>query len=341
MCARNIHGGKTSPYLPLTELRLEDIQLIFPVDFVRQLKKIYLCGNYGDPASGQDTLEVLQYFRSAHPQINLGIHTNGGVRPASWWSQLAEVVSYCRFGIDGLSDTNHLYRRGVSWDRLQANVKAFIAAGGRAEWDFLLFKHNEHQLEEARNLAQNMGFKDFQVKNTSRFFNKRSTQTQKEYEVQDAQGQNVYNLEPTTLGAYQNAALENDYKKVALEFGSVDAYWDQASIECRIAKEKSLYVSAEGLVFPCCWTAGQLYMPHAEQNESNNQMWRMIQALPLGKDSLSALRLPIQEIIEGSFFQRDLPESWNKSRIAEGKPQVCARTCGAYVKPFESQFIKT
>ena len=47
------------------------------------------------------------------------------------------------FAIDGLQDTLGTYRRNVSFDKVIANASAFIAAGGRAEWDFLVFEHNE------------------------------------------------------------------------------------------------------------------------------------------------------------------------------------------------------
>ncbi len=340
MCARNIHGGKTSPYLPLTDLRLEQIKQIFPVAFIRQLNKIYLCGNYGDPAAGPETLEILSYFREVHPQITLGVHTNGGVRSSEWWGQLAKVVSYCRFGIDGLEDTNHLYRRNVNWERLQQNIKAFVAAGGRAEWDFLLFEHNEHQIDRARDLAKTWGFQDFQVKNTSRFFDKKTTTTLMDYQVRDVDGQNIYKLRPTRLSHYQNKALEKGYREVVAEYGSVMDYWNKTEIQCRVAVEKSIYISAEGLVFPCCWTAGQLYSATTPMSAANNEVWKQIESLSEGKESLSALRYSIESILRGAYFQKTLPESWNAPSLKEGKLQVCAKTCGQTVKPFESQFIK-
>ena len=34
------------------------------------------------------------------------------------------------WGIDGLEDTTHLYRRNVKWDKLQENFRAYI----RAQW---------------------------------------------------------------------------------------------------------------------------------------------------------------------------------------------------------------
>ena len=40
-------------------------------------------------------------------------------------------------------------------------MRAFINAGGRARWDFLIFAHNEHQVDEAEALATKWGFKSF------------------------------------------------------------------------------------------------------------------------------------------------------------------------------------
>ena len=32
------------------------------------------------------------------------------------------------FSVDGLRDTNHLYRQGVNWDNVERNMQAFINA---------------------------------------------------------------------------------------------------------------------------------------------------------------------------------------------------------------------
>lgn len=45
-----------------------------------------------------------------------------------------------------------------------ANAQAFIDAGGYADWDYLIFKHNEHQIDEAIALSKKMGFGNFYPK---------------------------------------------------------------------------------------------------------------------------------------------------------------------------------
>ena len=67
------------------------------------------------------------------------------------------------FGIDGLEDTNHLYRKNVKWDVLQRNFRAYISAGGVADWQFIPFSWNKHQIEDTRDFAFKEGFRDFKV----------------------------------------------------------------------------------------------------------------------------------------------------------------------------------
>ena len=41
-------------------------------------------------------------------------------------AQYSEV----NFSVDGLEDTNHLYRQGVKWEKVEDNMVAFCDAGG-------------------------------------------------------------------------------------------------------------------------------------------------------------------------------------------------------------------
>jgi MoaA/NifB/PqqE/SkfB family radical SAM enzyme len=141
MCDRNHNGGEVNRHIrgAEQELSLEDIMVIFPPDFIKQLKTMYMCGNLGDPISARDTLEVFRYFRECNPNIWLSMNTNAGARDAEWWADVAKAIGKMGcviFSVDGLENTNHLYRQNVRWEFVERNMKAFINAGGRARWDY-------------------------------------------------------------------------------------------------------------------------------------------------------------------------------------------------------------
>lgn len=39
-----------------------------------------------------------------------------------------------------------------------------MAQDGKAQWDFIVFKYNENQVEVAKKISEELGFKSFQVK---------------------------------------------------------------------------------------------------------------------------------------------------------------------------------
>ena len=45
----------------------------------------------------------------------------------------------------------------MQWDKVERNMRAFIAAGGRARWDYLIFEHSECDVERAEQLAKEVG----------------------------------------------------------------------------------------------------------------------------------------------------------------------------------------
>jgi hypothetical protein len=114
----------------------------------------------------------------------------------------------------------------------------------------------------------------------------------------------------------------------------MEKYWDTVPIKCKVAEEKSIYVTAEGYLQPCCWTAGQMYVWYWK--EQGSQIWQAINEA--GLDSLDLKKHGIKDVVEGKFMQEIIPNSWNKSSCAEGKLAVCAKTCGTKYDAFSEQF---
>lgn len=188
-------------------------------DVIRGLDKMFMCGDYGDPAAGRHTLEIYRLFRQLNQDISLGMNSNGGLRNTKWWRELASILNrqqdYAIFSIDGLEDTNHVYRVNVIWQKVIENAEAFIQAGGNAHWDMLVFEHNEHQVDKCEQLAKDMGFKWFRAKVTRR------------HDVRP-----VEFLRPPK--------------------GWRDPKVTAGPILCQALEEDSRYMSATGLMYPCC-----------------------------------------------------------------------------------------
>jgi len=193
------------------------IMQVFDADQIAQLDKMFMCGNYGDPAAGKYTLNIYREFRKLNKRIVLGMNTNGGIQNTVWWFELGRIFNqsqdYVVFSIDGLEDTNAVYRKGVTWSRVMQNARSYIEAGGSAHWDMLVYRHNQHQVDQCEQLARDMGFKWFRAKVSKRGFTDR---------LQAPIGWQRPNVQGPT-------------------------------INCHALNEKSLYIDAQGRISPCCW----------------------------------------------------------------------------------------
>lgn len=341
-CIRNYHGGRERIFLQDAELTLADIKQIFPESFLRKLELIYINGNYGDGGVARDFLEIVQYFRAAAPNIYLVFITNGSMRTPDWWKKVAGSVHEVFWGIDGLEDTNHIYRRNTNFHRIVENAKAYNDAGGKSHWIYNVFKHNEHQVAQAEALAKELGFFDFQVRKSNRF--EQEGYLVDHYPVFNRDDSFAYYLEPPTNPEYINPAyqflppstrkytvaelIENERegfeKPQERERSAVyAAEFQNIEVDCKSKNEKEIFVTAGGYVYPCCWLGA--YMPKSVQGIL--QVDELLTKIPGGRESLNARNRPIEAIIEDLFFTR-VEESWSKKDPDDGLLVSCARTCG-------------
>lgn len=324
MCLRNFHGGGKNNLLELYDWSLEDFKKRIPKDLLLQLHGFYFCGNLGDPIINDSLISMIEYAVSVNEKLSIRVHTNGGARNEVWWKKLANTLPdnhLVTFSIDGLEDTHSLYRIGTKFSTVLSNAKVFIENNGKAEWCFIKFKHNEHQVEQARNLARQNGFVSFTVKNTSRFIR------DSKFRVLDKSGKVEYYLEPPTdmINPIVSQDIIDNYKAIV----------ESADIACPIKKEKQLYIDCRGNLYPCCWIASlpwtELRIDSPANNvkaEMKNQYKDMIEHFG-GESFLNLDTNNLRDILNSEKWRSLEKFLWHENKFI-----MCARTCSTTEKKF-------
>jgi len=275
-CARTDFKNKKAIHsLPLESMSLDTLDNI--LHQFSNITALHVCGNYGDIMTYPLMEEALDIINN-HNIPETRLYSNGSGRNTTWWKYIGtHLKGTLTFSIDGLADTNHIYRVNSRWGKVMSSAEAFINAGGKAIWEMLAFRHNEHQIDKCKQLSEEMGFESFRVKRPSRFT------------VYDTQG----NVEPAIQKEYQHK--------------NKDVVGQQQKIICKYKQQRWIYVSFEGDLFPCCWMGGQKY----KMNQDNNEIYQLFKKY--GKDFLSLKRYTAQEIFEHPWFKNELEKSWNTS----------------------------
>jgi sulfatase maturation enzyme AslB (radical SAM superfamily) len=200
-------------------------------DQLPNLKTVQMCGTYGDPIAAANLDQFLDIC--IDKSIDIVIHTNGSLKTAAWWERLGirfkDLNCSVIFGIDGLEGIHELHRQGTNFKKIIENATAFINAGGKAEWKFLLFEHNKHQVKDCLRLSRQLGFKRFFTRNSIRI---------------NDDAKNYLTGEPYVI------------KRVE-EFKTIESEDDNDKIvdvkDCMHLNIPSAYLNANGLLTTCCY----------------------------------------------------------------------------------------
>jgi hypothetical protein len=313
-CART-HGSqnndKLNPYMPLGEdLTLDDYKMILD-PFEENKLTIYHCGNFGDALASPTFDETMDYCIQKNVK-QFKIATNASLRTPDWWHDLAKRTNgriRVNFSIDGLEDTNHLYRIGSNWDKIMKNAEAYIKGGGIARWYFIEFKHNYHQIEQARELASKMGFDQFVVKYTSRFAETKTTavSTKKGHVVEDT----------------ANNQNQKDMQSIQQQYSSFEEYISKTPITCKYKHQRTVFIDMVARLWPCTWLGAPLYFqPDNVQTKSFQKF------IDMYGDDFNDMRKHGWKTLEHEFFTKYLDKSWNAQDNDFQRIYTCGRTCG-------------
>lgn len=237
LCPRNLYGYKVEGVYP--EVHLSGSKFRECLENFPDREFVYFNGNLGDPMMNPDIMSLTDLTG-----CRTSITTNGSIGSKETWLKLAENNVEVVFSVDGLENTNHLYRQDVSWGKVMERMKWFIGAGGKATWKFVIFKHNFHQKSQARALSEELGFMDFIVEDHGRNYGPALDRDGNiTHWILPADG----SMSPTP---YDVRAGVERYKSTHYNFKLEKRKYN---ISCEHLRDRSVYIDARGRVSPCCY----------------------------------------------------------------------------------------
>ena len=88
------------------------------------------------------------------------------------------------FGIDGLPKDSHIHRINQDGEKLWKVAKKAAEAGLKVTWQYIVFRYNENDIDEAKSMAHDHGMR-FELNSSSRWNgpNDPLRPTKKEYRI--------------------------------------------------------------------------------------------------------------------------------------------------------------
>jgi MoaA/NifB/PqqE/SkfB family radical SAM enzyme len=285
MCARtNVNDiSKTTELVKNVEITFDGFKSI--VDTIK-FKKYIFCGNYGDPLSAKDFLKIVEYVSDKNTEIF--IHTNASLKTPSYFKKLGNILSVnpnnnVFFALDGLEDTHSIYRQNTNFNKIIENAKSYITnTKAKSTWEYLVFKHNEHQIDIAKQKAKELRFTNFNYRYSNRF---------------PLSGKiNFYNK--GKLNTIEKAEFNTKFE-------------NYNEIRCKAIQRQEIYLSAEGYLWPCCWTASRY--------KSDKDLSDIIKKCDI--ETLSIKKHSIYDIMSGMIWT-EIENRWKYN-----KPNTCLNVC--------------
>ena len=319
-CARTIHIDK----LEINSFTLADLKRIFPGERYIKNKQFKFCGVLGDPALNTEAVEMVEYLTQNGGYCQWS--TNGAYQKAEWWARLGQIscqtnlldINFC---IDGHKETNHVYRVNTKWNILERNIDAYSRAGGKATWIFIVFDHNEYELDIAREHAKKLNFL-FATRTGMR-------NSYDSWIAKIGKKNNKKEAIITTTGAKEHSR-KKEVEKLDKFIANTEKTDEEitnitSTIKCKLIHEGEIFISAKQELWPCCFLWDTAF-----KNQDN--ILEKLNEYQTGWNSLK--NKDIESVLAHPWYNKILEESWNPKHAKHLKR--CIKTC-AYNKAYHNE----
>jgi MoaA/NifB/PqqE/SkfB family radical SAM enzyme len=138
-------------------LSIDDVIKI--LDLNTDIQQIIFSGAISDVIYYKNLFEVLEYINTLENRPRLIFSTNGSGKTIDWWNtfgKLLKATDTVYFAVDGLEDTNKIYRVGSDWNSIINGIKSLRSSNTEVTiiWAYCVFEHNYRQVREAYNLSK-------------------------------------------------------------------------------------------------------------------------------------------------------------------------------------------
>jgi sulfatase maturation enzyme AslB (radical SAM superfamily) len=298
------HDGKIylNPYVNLNQnISVDIIEKLCRSDLLSESPNWEFIGTAGDPLAHPNLFEILEKILELRPKSNfINIHTNGGIRDSEYYQKLAllldniENYRFC-FSIDGLEDTNDIYRIGVNYQKVISNLESFINAGGRATWQTVIFPWNQHQISEMEKIAHAMGCTEFVTRRN-----------------------NAPSLESALtldIAHSENFLKTTSIDPELLPFKNKKQMPEYTEIQDKCISAERIFIDPSANIFPCCWMSAAYY-------DHNTRGW-VSNMYPQGHDWSNLNNHTLEEILANNWW-----DNLEKNINSDNPCEICIMECG-------------
>lgn len=229
--------------------------------------------SWGEPLLNKDLVRIIRYIKESDKAIRVVISTNLNIRDDKLLEELIdsgidEVIVSC----DGACQaTYEKYRVGGDFNlvmhnlRYLASKKEELAKDSSIVWNFLVFRHNEHEVEKAREMAKETGV-DFRIGFMRTSMKDEILKSHKEAIEQD-----------------KNWIPDNP------EYSAYDKinYTTKKIIKTCRKPWQEISINWNGLVFPCCAVYGEKYNFGDTRKDSIKNIWNNPKFISARKEILN------------------------------------------------------
>ncbi|MDD5192067.1 MAG: radical SAM protein [Candidatus Nanoarchaeia archaeon] len=255
--------GQGNKAQPRGKIRLSDFKLIINElgDYLYEIDLF----NWGEPFLNPEIYSMVSYARSKNIRVKISTNFNT-LKPGEIKKIVKSGLSSIIISLDGASQESlDKYRTGSNFEKVILNIRALVLEKKKQNsrypkiiWQFLIMKHNEHEIDKAKKIAEQLGI---EIE-----FRPVRTDLGKEIFENDKKKIEDYKEWLPSRDIYSRFDYKNKKRKVRIK--TCMFLWTQSAI------------GWDGEVFPCCavydykYSFGNMFKEGRFKNVWNNYKYK-------------------------------------------------------------------